>query len=97
MKTSLYFSPGACSFAPHVALIEIGLPFELIKYSTMERENYSEEYLAVNPKGRIPALSIDDFLLTENPAILAYLGRRFSDADIYLVLKYCSCCICTAS
>jgi len=83
MKTVLYYSPGACSFAPHVALIEIGLPFELRRFTTANRENYSDDYLAINPKGRIPALSIDGFLLTENPAILAYLGRRYPAADIY--------------
>jgi len=83
MKIALYYSPGACSFAPHVALIEIGLPFELIKFSTMDRENYSEDYLAVNPKGHIPALSIDGFVLTENPAILTFLGRRFPEAKLY--------------
>lgn len=83
MKIELYYSPGACSFAPHVALIEIGVPFELQKYSTMDRQNYSEEYIAINPKGRIPALSIDGYLLTENPAILTFLGRKFPEANIY--------------
>ncbi len=83
MEIVLYYSPGACSFAPHVVLNEIGLPFELRKFSTKNRENYSEEYLAINPKGRIPALWIDQFLLTENPAILTYLGRRFPSANLY--------------
>lgn len=76
MAISLYYSPGACSFAPHVVLREIGLEFDLRKFSTADRSNYSPEYLAVNPKGRIPALLIDGFTLTENSAILAYLGRR---------------------
>lgn len=83
MTIALYYSPGACSFAPHVVLNEIGLPYELRRFSTAERENYSPEYLAVNPKGRIPALLIDGFTHTENPAILAYLGRRFPDAALY--------------
>lgn len=83
MTTALYYSPGACSLAPHIVLNEIGVPFELRKYSTADRENYSGEYLAVNPKGRIPALLIDGFILTENPAILAYLGRRFASAGLY--------------
>lgn len=83
MEIVLYYSPGACSFAPHVALNEIGLPFKLRRFSTKNRENYSQEYLAINPKGRIPALWIDQFLLTENPAILTYLGRRFPDANLY--------------
>jgi len=83
MTIALYFSPGACSFAPHVVLREIGLTFDLRKFSTADRSNYSPEYLAVNPKGRIPALLIDGFTLTENPAILAYLGRRFPEAGLY--------------
>lgn len=83
MTIALYYSPGSCSFAPHVVLREIGLTFELRKFSTADRSNYSPEYLAVNPKGRIPTLLIDGFTLTENPAILTYLGRRFPEADLY--------------
>ena len=79
----LYYSPGSCSLAPHIVLHEIGEPFELRRFATAERANYSAEYLAVNPKGRIPALQIDGFVITENPAILAYLGRRFPRAELY--------------
>ncbi|MBA3476783.1 MAG: glutathione S-transferase N-terminal domain-containing protein [Lautropia sp.] len=83
MTIALYYSPGACSFAPHVVLREIGLAFELREFSTADRSNYSPEYLAINPKGRIPALLIDGFVLTENPAILAYLGRKYEAAGLY--------------
>jgi glutathione S-transferase len=83
MTIALYYSPGACSFAPHVALREIGVEFELRKFSTADRGNFSPEYLAVNPKGRIPALIIDGFTLTEAPAILTYLGRKYPNAGIY--------------
>ena len=83
MTIALYYSPGSCSLAPHIALHEIGRPFELRKFATADRANYSAEYLAINPKGRIPALQIDGFVLTENPAILAYLGRRFPSAGLY--------------
>jgi glutathione S-transferase len=85
MTIALYYSPGSCSLAPHIALNEIGQPFELRKFATADRANYSAEYLAINPKGRIPALQIDGFILTENPAILAYLGRRFPSAGLYPV------------
>jgi glutathione S-transferase len=51
MTIALYYSPGSCSFAPHVVLRDIGLTFELRKFSTADRSNYSPEYLAVNPKG----------------------------------------------
>ena len=83
MTIALYYSPGSCSLAPHIVLNETGQPFELRKFATADRANYSAEYLAVNPKGRIPALQIDGFLLTENPAILAFLGRRFPGARLY--------------
>ena len=83
MTIALYYSPGACSFAPHVVLREVGVEFELRKVSTADRSNYSPEYLAINPKGRIPTLLIDGFTLTENPAILAYLGRRYPEAGLY--------------
>ena len=80
---ALYYSSGACSFAPHVVLREAGVEFELRKFSTFDRSNWSPEYLAVNPKGLIPTLLIDGFTMTENPAILAYLGRRFPEAGVY--------------
>ena len=83
MTVALYYSPGSCSLAPHIVLNEIGEPFELRKFATAERANFSDEYLAVNPKGYIPALQIDGFIVTENPAILAYLGRRFPEAGVY--------------
>lgn len=82
-ETTLYYSPGACSLAPHIVLAEIGEPFALKRMSTAERANYSPEYLAINPRARIPALAIDGFVLTENPAILAYLGRRFPRVGLY--------------
>ena len=83
MSISLFYSPGSCSLAPHIVLNEIGEPFELRKFATADRANYSPEYLAVNPKGRIPALLIDGYTLTENAAILAFLGRRFQNAGLY--------------
>ena len=83
MTIALYYSPGACSLAPHVVLREVGAAFELRKVSTADRSNYAPEYLAVNPKARIPALIIDGFTLTENPAILAYLGRKYPKAGLY--------------
>lgn len=83
MTIALYYSPGACSFAPHVILREIGVSFDLRKFSTADKSNLTPEYLAINPKGRIPALLIDGFVLTENPAILAFLGRRYPYANVY--------------
>jgi glutathione S-transferase len=64
-------------------LNEIGQPFELREFATSKGANFSSEYLTINPKGRIPALQIDNFFVTENPAILAFLGRRFPHANLY--------------
>jgi glutathione S-transferase len=83
MSITLYYSPGACSLAPHIVLNEIGASFDLCKFSTADGGNLSSDYLAVNPKGLIPALAIDGFVVTENPAILAFLGRKFHDAKLY--------------
>lgn len=83
MTIALYYSPGSCSLAPHIVLNEIDETFELRKFSTADRSNFLEEYLSINPKGLIPALQVDDFTITENPAILAFLGRRFPDSNIY--------------
>lgn len=79
----LCYSPGACSLAPHIVLYELGVPFTARRFATAERANYGAEFLAINPKARIPALIIDGFTLTENPAILTYLGRRFPEAKLY--------------
>jgi glutathione S-transferase len=74
MPHSLYYSPGACSLAPHIVLEEIGAPFSLEHVSTSDGGTRSPEYLRVNPKGRVPALSVGDSVLTEAPAILLYLA-----------------------
>lgn len=72
----LYYSPGACSLAPHIVAREAGLEIELAKVDTKEKTVEGEgDYLAVNPKGYVPALRLDDgSLLTEVTAVLQYLG-----------------------
>jgi glutathione S-transferase len=80
---ALYYGSGACSMGPHIALNEIGVPYEARRVNLAEKANQKPEYLAVNPKGRVPALQIDGFVLTEAAAILSYLGRRFPEAKLY--------------
>jgi glutathione S-transferase len=80
---TLYYSPGACSLAPHIVLREVGADFALSRVPLAERANYAPEYLHINPKARVPALAIDGFILTETAAILAVLGRRFPAAGLY--------------
>lgn len=71
---TLYFAPGASSMAVHIALHEIGEPFEARPLSFARKEQRSAEFLAINPEGRIPTLVIDGWSLTEVAAILYYLA-----------------------
>ncbi|CAG0945422.1 MAG: Glutathione S-transferase GstA [Rhodocyclaceae bacterium] len=74
----LYYSPGACSLSPHIALREAGLAFELVKTDLHSHkiENGSD-YRDINPKGYVPALLLDDGqLLTEGPVIVQYIADR---------------------
>lgn len=80
---TLYYSPGACSLASHITLEETGAPFEARRVALANGEQNTPEYRAINPRGRVPALRVDDGeVLTENPAILAYLARRFPEATL---------------
>jgi glutathione S-transferase len=74
----LYYSPGACSLSPHIALLEAGLPYELVKVDlrTKKLEN-GEDYLKVNPKGQVPALGFDSGeIVTEGPVIVQMIADR---------------------
>lgn len=74
----LYYSPGTCSLSPHIALRAAGLPFELVKVDLATRKAANgEDYLAINPKGYVPALALDDGdVLTEGVAIVQYIADR---------------------
>jgi glutathione S-transferase len=78
----LYYAPGACSLASHIALEEAGARYEIQRVDFKAGEQRSEAYLRVNPKGRVPALVTDRGVLTENPAILAYIAQTFREADL---------------
>lgn len=74
----LYFSPGACSLSPHIALREAGLPVTLEKVDLRAKLTASgADYRAINPKGYVPALETEEgVLLTEGPAIVQYVADR---------------------
>jgi glutathione S-transferase len=79
---TLYFAPGSSSMAPHVALHEIGVPFESRVVSFACKETRSPEFLAINPRGKVPVLDVGGHLLTEVAGILFYLARRHPEAGL---------------
>jgi glutathione S-transferase len=78
----LFHSWGACSLASLIALEEAGADYELCVISTAAGDQRKPEYLAVNPKGRVPALVTEEGVLTETPAILAYVAQAYPKADL---------------
>ncbi len=74
----LYYSPGACSLAPHIVLREAGFEFDLEKVSLAANKTASgEDFTQINPKGYVPVLKLDDgHMLTEGPAIDQYLADK---------------------
>ena len=75
---TLFYAPGACSMAAHIVLEESGEKYEAKRMDLAKGEQRTEEYKKIHPLGRVPALKLDDGApLTENTAILPYLGKRF--------------------
>jgi glutathione S-transferase len=75
---TLYYGPGACSMASHIVLEESGEKYEPRKVNLAGGEQRTPEYQKINPHGRVPVLKLDDGdIVTENTAILPYLGKRF--------------------
>lgn len=78
----LYYSPGSCALASHLALEEAGADYQAIRVDFKAGEQRSPQYLQINPKGRVPALVTPDGVLTETPAILVYIAQRFPQAAL---------------
>lgn len=78
----LYFTSGASSMAPHIALHEVGAPFESQHIALAKKEHRAPAYLAINPEGKVPALLIDGRLMTEVAGILFYLAKRYPEAKL---------------
>ena len=78
----IYYSPGSCALASHIALAEADAPYEPVRVDFNADEQRGADYLAINPKGRVPALVTDEGTLTETPAILAYVAQRYPAANL---------------
>ena len=79
MKLRFYYGPRSCALASHIVLEHVGADFEAVKLDLAQKQQQSPEYLAINPKGRVPALVTDRGVITETPAILLYLAQTFPD------------------
>jgi len=81
---NLYYSPGACSLSPHIALLEAGLPYDLVRVDLKAKKLESgDDYLKVNPKGQVPALALDSGeLVTEGPVIVQMIADRATDKNL---------------
>jgi glutathione S-transferase len=78
----LYYAPHTCSLASHIALEDAGAEYSTVRISFAAEEQRKPEYLAINPKGRAPALVTEKGILTETPAILAFIAQSFPQARL---------------
>jgi glutathione S-transferase len=78
----LFYAPGSCALASHIALEEAGAKYEAARVDLRAKDQRKPDYLAINPKGRVPALVTDKGVLTENPAILAFVAQSFPEARL---------------
>ena len=78
----LYYSPGSCAMASHITLQEAGADYRAERIDFKANQQNSPEYLAINPKGRVPSLVTDQGILTETPAVLAFIAQSFPNARL---------------
>lgn len=78
----LYYAPNTCALASHIALEDAGAPYESVRIDFATTQQRTPEYLAINPKGRVPSLVTDRGILTETPAILAFIAQSFPQARL---------------
>jgi glutathione S-transferase len=79
---TFYYAPNTCALASHIALEEAGAAYEARRLDFASAEQTKPEYLAINPKGRVPALMTERGLLTETPAILVYIAQSNPNAGL---------------
>ncbi len=79
---TFYYAPHTCSLASHIALEEAGAAYGAVRISFAAQEQRQSAYLAINPKGRVPTLITGRGVLTETPAILAFIAQSYPDARL---------------
>ena len=83
MAIKLYYAPGACSLASHIALEETGLPYEAQKLDLAAGDQRKPEYLKLNPRGRVPTCVVDGNVITENVGIMTYFAGGYPKAKLW--------------
>ena len=78
----LFYAPGSCALASHIALEEAGATYEAVRMDLAAGDQRAADYLRINPKGRVPALVTERGILTESPAILAWVAQSFPEARL---------------
>src|SRR5476651_71538 len=78
----LYYAPGTCALASHIALEEAGAKYDLVRLSFKNDEQKKPDYLKINPKARVPSLVTDRGVLTETPALLIYIAQTYPAAKL---------------
>jgi glutathione S-transferase len=78
----LFYATGTCALASHIVLQEAGADYETVRLDFRSNDQRKPEYLAINPKGRVPALVTDRGILTETPAILVFVAQTFPQARL---------------
>src|ERR1700688_1906630 len=78
----LYYAPHTCALASHIALEEAAAEYSTVRISFADEEQRKPEYLAINPKERVPAMVTEKGILTETPAILAFIAQSFPQARL---------------
>src|SRR5947209_4517087 len=78
----LYYAPGTCALASHIALEEAGADYAAVRLDFKANQQQSPDYLKINPKGRVPTLVTDRGILTETPAMLAFIAQSFPQARL---------------
>lgn len=82
MSLHFYYAPLTCALATHIVLEHVGADYQSTKLNLRENDQNAPEYLAINPKGRVPALVTDRGILTETPALLLYLAQTYPEANL---------------